>query len=103
MDSILKGALEEELERNLQKQRVFRNEFLKYHKGSLVIAVIHGDKYLYRKYREGKKVVSEFIGRLNSEKAIKAYADRQKYLQLKQDIKYLIKEERGLRKAISLL
>ena len=33
MDSVLKGVLIEELERNLQKQRVFSNELAKYPKG----------------------------------------------------------------------
>lgn len=102
MDSVLKGVLKEELERNLQKQRVFSNELKKYPKGSLVIVHVHGDKYLYRKYRDGNKIVSIYIGPLDSEVAKKAYDDRDKYLRLKQDSKDLKEEEIRLRKAIKI-
>ena len=102
MDSVLKGVLEDELERNLQKQRVFSNELNKYPKGSLIVVKIHGDKYLYRKYREGKKVISFYIGPAKSDSSIKAFADRERYLQLKQDIRDLKEEEKKLRKAVEI-
>ena len=102
MDSVLKGVLEEELERNLQKQRVFSNEFNKYPKGSLVVVKIHGDQYLYRKYRDGDKVISIYVGPVDSEEASKAYIDRKKYIKLKQDLKDLKEEEKKLRKAIEI-
>ena len=102
MNSVLKGVLEEELERNLQKQRVFSNEFNKYPKGSLVIVKIHGDQYLYRKYRNGDKVVSIYVGPINSDDASKAYKDREKHIKLKQDIKDLKEEEKRLRRAIKI-
>ena len=102
MDSVLKGVLEEELERNLQKQRVFSNELVKYPKGSLVVIKIHGDRYLYRKYRDGKKIISIYIAPANSGEAKKAYEDRNKYIKLKQDIKDLKAEEKKLRKAVEI-
>ena len=102
MNSVLKGVLIEELERNLQKQRVFSNELAKYPKGSLVVVKIHGDKYLYRKYRDGDKIISIYVGPINNEEAKKAYADREKHLKLKQDIKDLKEEEKKLRKAIDI-
>ena len=102
MDSILKGVLIEELERNLQKQRVFSNELAKYPKGSLVVVKVHGDRYLYRKYRDGERIISVYIGRVNSDEAKKAYADRDKYLKLKQDIKDLKEEEKKLKKAVEI-
>ena len=102
MDSILKGVLIEELERNLQKQRVFSNELAKYPKGSLVVVKVHGDRYLYRKYRDGERIISVYIGPVNSDEAKKAYADRDKYLKLKQDIKDLKEEEKKLKKAVEI-
>ena len=102
MNSVLKGVLVEELERNLQKQRVFSNELAKYPKGSLVIVKVHGDKYLYRKYRDGHKIVSIYVAPINSDEARKAYEDRDKYIKLKQDIKDLKEEENKLRKAIGI-
>ena len=102
MDSVLKGVLEEELERNLQKQRVFSNELAKYPKGSLVVIRVHGDRYLYRKYRDGKKIISVYIGPINSVEAKKAYEDRNKYIKLRQDIKDLKEEEKRIRKAVEI-
>ena len=102
MDSVLKGVLEEELERNLQKQRVFSNELAKCPKGSLVVVKVHGDRYLYRKYREGDKIVSIYIGPANSDVVKKAYEDRDNYIKLKKDIKDLKKEEKKLRRAVEI-
>ena len=102
MDSVLKGVLEEELERNLQKQRVFSNELAKYPKGSLVVVKVHGDQYLYRKFRDGDKIVSIYVGPAKSNEAKKAYEDRDKYIKLRQDIKDLKEEEKKLRKAVEI-
>ena len=102
MNSVLKGVLEEELARNIKKQRVFSNELIKYHKGSLVVVRVHGDQYLYRKYREGVRIVSVYVGPVNSDEAKKAYEDRNKYIKLKQDIKDLKEEEKKLRKAVEI-
>ena len=100
MNGVLLGVLKEELERNLQKQRIFINEFAKYPNGSLCVVRIHGDKYIYRKYRDGKKIISKYIGVANSESANEAYKEREKYLKLKQDIKELKKEEIELRNVL---
>ena len=102
MDSVLKGVLEEELERNLQKQRLFFNELSKCPKGSLVVVKVHGDQYLYRKYREGKKIISVYVAPLNSDESREAYQNREKYIKLKQDLKELKEEEKKLRKAIEI-
>ena len=102
MNNVLLGVLKEELERNLQKQRVFLNEFAKYPKGSLCVINIHGDEYVYRKYREGNKIISKYIGQVNSDSAKEAYKNREEYLKLKQDLKELKEEEIKLRKAIKI-
>lgn len=102
MNIVLKGVLEEELARNIQKQNVFINELKKYPKGSLTIVKIHGDQYLYRKFREGGKIVSSYIGPIESERAKKAFLDRDKYVKLKKDIKDLKEEEIKLRKTIKI-
>ena len=102
MNSVLKGVLEEELKRNLEKQRVFSNELAKYPKGSLVVVQVHGNKYLYRKYRQGQKIVSIYVAPINSDEAKKAYEDRNKYIKLKQDLKDLKEELKKLRKAVEI-
>ena len=102
MDSVLKSVLIEELERNMKKQGVFLNELSKYSKGSLSVVLVHGDKYLYRKYRDKNKIISEYIGQLDSDAANQAYLNRAKYLKLKHDLKDLKEEEKKLRRTIKI-
>lgn len=102
MESVLKSVLKEELDRNLQKQRIFRNEFNKCQKGSLIVARIHGDSYLYRKYRDKEKIVSVYIGAVDSEAAKNARKERSRYIKLKRDLKDLKNEEFAIRKAIKI-
>ena len=101
-ESVFKSVVIDELERNLRKQSAFSHELSKYKKGSLSIVVIHGDKYLYRKYRQKDKVISEYIGSIDDESSKKAYEDRAKYLKLKQDIKDLEEEEKQLRRFLKI-
>ena len=102
MESVLKSVLEEELERNVHKQELFLNELSKYPKGSLVVSNIHGDSYLYRRYREGDKIKSEYIGPIGSDEAKEAYESRAKYIKIKKDLRDLMIEEKSLRKAIKI-
>lgn len=102
MESVFKSVLEEELERNLRKQAVFSNELSKYPKGSLVVLKVHGDKYLYRKYRLGAKIISNYVGPVDSDESRNAYREREQFLLLKQDIKDLKDEENKLRRMIRI-
>ena len=101
-DNVFKSVVQDELERNLRKQVVFNNEFSKLPKGSLSVIEIHGDKYLYRKYRNNSKIISEYIGPVNSEEAKRAYKQRDDYLKIKQDLKDLKREEMDLRRFLKL-
>ncbi len=98
--SIFKGVMEEELERNLRKQKAFKEELSMHPKGYLSICHINGADYIYRKHREGKKIVSVYIGLVGSEKANKAEEDRKSYLLAKRSIAELRLEEKRLRRAI---
>ena len=101
-ESALKSVLEEELERNLKKQVIFNDELEKLPKGSLSIVTIHNDEYLYRKYRKGNKVISEYIGPIDGDSSKEAYKLRERFLKLKQAIKDLKKEERYLKRALHI-
>ena len=102
MNNVLKSVLEEELERNQRKQEVFSNELLKYHKGSLSIIKIKGKKYLYRKYRLNSKIVTEYIGSVASAEADKAIKEKEKYNNLKKDLKDLKVEEEKLKRVLKI-
>ena len=98
--SILLDVLKEELERNLYKQKAFQQELESLPKGYLSICVIDGSSYIYRKRREGNKIVSEYIGVPGDDECKKAKDIRNQYLSIKQSLKNLKQEEISLRKAI---
>lgn len=98
--SIFLDIMKEELDRNLYKQAAFDAELQKFPKGYLSICKIDGKEYLYRKRREGKKVVSEYIGVVGDDACKKAEYDRKQYEMIKESIKGLKEEEKKLRRAI---
>jgi len=98
--SIFKGVMEDELERNLRKQDAFKKELASYSKGYLSICHINGIDYIYRKRREGKRIISEYIGPVGSEAAETATSERDAYLSAKKALQTLRQEEIRLRRAI---
>ena len=99
-ESVLLSVLIDELDRNLRKQSIIKKELEKLPKGSLLVEIIHGDKYLYRKFRKKDKIISEYIGSIDSDNAKKAMNDRKKYLKIKNDLKALSEEEKMLSKIL---
>ena len=97
---IFLDVMKEELERNLYKQIAFKEELEKLPSGYLSKCVIGGKSYIYRKKRTGNKIVSEYVGVPGDEEVKKAENDRQDYLNIKQSLKNLKKEEIKLRRAI---
>ena len=97
---IFQGVMEEELERNLRKQEAFKSELSAHPKGYLSVCHIGGADYVYRKHREGKRIVSIYIGLPGSEEVRKAEADRDAYLLAKRSLAELRLEEKRLRKAL---
>ena len=98
--SIVLDVLKEELERNLEKKRVFQNELDSLPKGYLSSCCIGGKNYIYRKRREGNKIISEYIGVPGDDDVANAIAARKHYLEIKEAINLINKEDIKLRKAI---
>lgn len=94
------GVMEEELERNLRKQEAFKAELAAHPKGYLSLCRINGVDYIYRKHREGKKIVSVYVGLPGSEEVVKAESEREAYLLAKRSLAELKLEEKRLRRAI---
>ena len=102
---ILNGVLKEEFERlkNLKKQYV--QEMSKLPKGSLIRKQINGNIYYYLNYRDGKKNVFKYIGKLSKDeiKDFKSKIDKRRKLwklniKVKKDIarlKQIIHEKEG--------
>ena len=97
---IFLGVMEEELERNLRKQDAFKAELSAHPKGYLSLCRIGGADYVYRKYREGRKIVSIYVGTPGSEEVLEAERERDAYLLAKRSLAELKREEKRLRRAI---
>ena len=98
--AIFQGVMEEELERNLRKQDAFKEELSVHPKGYLSICRIGGVDYVYRKHREGKRIISNYIGLPGSEEVRKAEEERKAYLLAKKSLAELRLEEKRLKRAI---
>lgn len=98
--SVFQGVMEEELERNLRKQEAFKVELLLHPKGYLSVCRIGGADYVYLKHREGKRVISTYVGLPGSDEVEKAAKEREAYLLAKRSLAKLKAEEKRLRKAI---
>jgi predicted subunit of tRNA(5-methylaminomethyl-2-thiouridylate) methyltransferase len=99
--SILKSVLEEELERNLRNQKIYKEMLSNLPKGSIYISNRNGKQYIYRKNRVGKKIINEYICALsNSEKAEEEIKKSEDYSRIFKSLNLAIKEELRLRKAL---
>ncbi|MFA9560431.1 hypothetical protein ACERII_24325 [Evansella sp. AB-rgal1] len=61
--SLMLDMIEEEARRNQLMQQEYMNRINHLPKGSLVIKKVGNHEYYYLKYREGKKTLTDYIGR----------------------------------------
>ena len=82
MQSVIYGVLQEEKQRNLDRQEMYKQEIDSLRKGSIKVKYKANRPYYYLQYRVGNKVVQDYIGK--DEKAIesvKQELEKRKYLQ----------------------
>ena len=102
---ILNSILIEELERLRKLKKHYEQEISKLPKGCLVRKKIKGHLYYYLNYREGKKGVFKYLGKLNNKelgKLEEKISERRKLrkleIQVKRDIPKLEKIAHGQKK-----
>ena len=81
-DSVVFGVLQDELERNRRMQARYHKEIDQLPKGSLFQRKIGEHQYYYLNYRDQRKVVSKYLGKLdnkNVEDLKKQVAERKRY------------------------
>ena len=99
--SILKSVLEEELERILRNQKIYKEMLSNLPKGSIYISNRNGKKYIYRKNRIGEKIVNEYLCALsNTKKAEEEIQKSEEYSRISKNSELAKKEEIRLRKAL---
>ena len=63
--TIATQIIEQELERNGKMIQEYEGELLKLPKGKLTVKKINSHSYYYLKYRNGGKVITEYVGKDN--------------------------------------
>lgn len=99
---VVKGVLQEELERSLSLKEKYEKKLSDYPQGYLLERKMGEKNYHYLSYREGAKIQQKYLGSLSPEE-IKRYKDkikdktalRKQLAEVKENIKYL---ERLLKK-----
>ena len=99
-NSVVYNVLRDELERNRRMQARYHKEIDQLPKGSLFQRKIGEHQYYYLNYRDQRKVVSKYLGKLdnkNAEALKKQVVERKRYEDL---LKKLRDEEKFITKAI---
>jgi len=98
--TVIRGVLEEELERNERMKNRYLLELKKLPKGSIVLRKLGNQEYYYLNYRENKKVIAKYIGKkeVTDIKELQDGINKRKHLQ--EVIKNLKQEENEIKKAL---
>jgi len=98
--TIIKGILEDELERTRRMLNTYVEKYNSLKKGSIYVRTIGGSRYSYLSYRDGKKVISEYIGPAGckEEKNIKDQIEERK--RIKNLIKDMKLEQKEIERAL---
>ena len=92
---ILNGVLNEELDRLNQLKKNYEIQIVKLPKGSLIRKNIKGNIYYYLNYRQGKKKIFKYIGKLPNkelENLLDKIEERRKLEKLNNQVKKDIKK-----------
>ena len=74
MSKVVKGVLEEELQRLLALKDRYQEKMKDYPPGYLLKREMRGRIYYYLSYREGAKIKQQYLGHLETDK-VKSYKD----------------------------
>lgn len=90
--SVLQGVLLEEiqrLEKNIESYEIMLSQLPR---GTIFIKSIGSSAFAYRKRKEGKKVISEYLGNIESNKAYEEIEASKEYKRIKQNLSVAKKE-----------
>ena len=74
--SVLDNMFEEEYNRLIRIRKAKYRDYISIHKGSITVKVIHGKKYYYLQWREGRKVLCQYISESSLEQMKQAIERR---------------------------
>lgn len=80
--NVIYAMLEEEKKRNIKMQKAYIFELIELPKGTICEKTIGKKVYYYLKYRQGKKIISKYVGKdLKEVSIIKDKILKRKYLE----------------------
>ena len=97
--AIIKGVLQEELNRLERNISQYENMLLKLPRGSIFIRQMGHASFVYRRRKENNKVVSEYLGNINSKNAQEQIKLSNEYKRISQNIRIAKIEVKKLKKA----
>jgi len=95
--SVIFHVLKEEFERLVETESSYKKAIAAMPRGAPRIRQIRNKKYLYLEYRDGKKVVHDYIGPQDSEKTkdiLEKVAQRRRYEKLLKETKEALRDVR---------
>ena len=100
--SVLENVLREEKNRIESNINAYNHLLSKLPKGSIFVRKNNNSYFVYKKYRVDKKVVSEYIGPINSNLSQKAIDDYQELKRIKMNLRIAKAEYKKLSKAMKV-
>ena len=100
--SVLEGVLREELARLSANISAYKEKLKNHPKGTIFIRKDYNSYFVYRKRREGSKILSEYIGPLESLRAQEEMDKSNEYRKIKKNIKIAKEELIELKKAVKV-
>lgn len=100
--SVFEGVIREEVERLSSNIAIYEEKLANLPRGSLFIRKNGNSYFAYRKRRDGKKIISIYLGQLDSEKAQEEIDKSNEYKRIKQNLKIAKQELNELKRAIKI-
>lgn len=101
--NILDNVLYEEIMKKEADLRTLKEKLSDLPKGCLFVRKTPSGNYVYRKWREDNKILSEYLGKLGSNKTLTRIKEMNEYKLLEMKIKKQKKEIAELKKAYKLI
>ena len=98
--SVLEGVLREELARLSANISAYKEKLKNLPRGTIFIRKDYNSYFVYRRRREGSKIVSEYIGPLDSLRAQEEMDKSSDYKRVKNNLKIANEEYSKLKKAV---
>ncbi|MCQ2793966.1 MAG: hypothetical protein MJ207_01125 [Bacilli bacterium] len=85
--SVISNVLKEEVARLKENVSIYERSLRSLPRGSIYIAKINNSSFVYRKFKENGRVISVYIGKVNSPKSNEAINQANEYKRIKNNLR----------------